>query len=139
MIRLFLLFILMGFCKPAIAQSPETLVREAMRLQERAWNQGNVEGFMEGYWQSDSLKFIGSKGITYGWTKTLANYKKAYPTKNEMGTLNFELIEVKALSESAVYVIGKWSLQRDKPVGGHFTLLWRKIGGKWVIVSDHTS
>lgn len=137
--RLIILFTFIFLGAFAQAQSPDQFVREAIRLQEMAWNKGDVEGFMDGYWQNDSLKFIGSKGITYGWTKTLANYKKSYPTQTEMGTLSFELIEVKTLSSDAVYVVGKWSLQREKPIGGHFTLLWRKMNGKWVIVSDHTS
>ena len=110
-----------------------------MQLQEKAWNEGNIEQFMAWYWKSDSLMFIGSKGVTYGWEKTLANYKKGYPDKATMGQLSFELIQVKTLSTTAVYVVGKWALTREKPVGGHFTLLWRKIEGKWVIVSDHTS
>ena len=122
-----------------LAQNPEQSVRNAMQLQEKAWNEGNIEQFMAWYWKSDSLMFIGSKGVTYGWEKTLANYKKGYPDKATMGQLSFELIQVKTLSTTAVYVVGKWALTREKPVGGHFTLLWRKIEGKWVIVSDHTS
>ncbi|MES2133643.1 MAG: nuclear transport factor 2 family protein [Bacteroidota bacterium] len=114
-------------------------VKENMRVQEQAWNAGNIKGFMEYYWKSDSLKFIGSKGITYGWQKTLDNYIKGYPTKEAMGILTFTLIECTQLSENAVYVIGKWELKKEKAAGGHFTLLWKKINGNWVIVADHTS
>lgn len=114
-------------------------IAESMKIQEKAWNTGNIEGFMEYYWKSDSLKFIGSKGITYGWQKTLDNYLKGYPTKEAMGKLTFTLIECSQLSDTSVYVIGKWELAKDKPVGGHFTLLWKKLDGKWVIVADHTS
>ena len=110
-----------------------------MQAQEQAWNRGDISSFMSHYWKHDSLKFIGSRGITYGWQQTLENYKKAYPGKEAMGTLNFTLIEVSELAKDAVYVIGKWQLTKEKPTGGHFTLLWRMIGSEWVIVADHTS
>lgn len=122
------------------AQSKEVAqVLSNMKLQEDSWNKGDVKGFMNYYWQSDSLKFIGSKGITYGWQKTLDNYIKGYPTKEAMGILTFTIIESTQLSETSIYVIGKWELKKEKPSGGHFTLLWKKINNQWVIVADHTS
>lgn len=120
------------------AQSTKHVI-DLMKEQEKAWNEANIEGFMQYYWKSDSLKFIGSKGITYGWEKTLANYKKSYPNAEAMGKLRFTVLECTQLSKNAIYVVGKWELTKEKPVGGHFTLLWRKIDGKWIIVSDHTS
>ena len=110
-----------------------------MKTQEDSWNKGDVKGFMEYYWHSDSLKFIGSKGITYGWQKTLDNYIKGYPNKEAMGILTFTILESIQLSETSIYVIGKWELKKEKPSGGHFTLLWKKINSQWVIVADHTS
>lgn len=118
-----------------------------MIVQEQAWNNGDIPGFMGYYWNNDSLKFIGGKGITYGWQKTLDNYLKSYPNKEAMGTLTFSIIEATQLSKTSIYVIGKWSLKKDtstssvtnKPAGGHFTLLWKKINNQWVIVADHTS
>ena len=124
------------------AQSPQedkALVAKAMQLQQEAWNKGDVREFMAYYWNNDSLKFIGKKGITYGWQNTLDNYLKGYPDKTSMGQLTFTLLELSRLSPESMYVIGKWELQKDKPVGGHFTLLWKKIKGKWLIVCDHTS
>ncbi len=124
------------------AQKPNTDVSNVlkiMKLQEESWNRGDVRGFMEYYWNNDSLKFIGSKGITYGWQKTLDNYIKGYPTKEAMGILNFTILEATQLSKTSIYVIGKWELKKEKPSGGHFTLLWKKINDKWVIVADHTS
>ncbi len=114
-------------------------VLENMKMQEESWNKGDVRGFMNYYWNNDSLKFIGSKGITYGWQKTLDNYIKGYPTKEAMGILTFTILESTQLSETSIYVIGKWELKKEKPSGGHFTLLWKKLNGKWVIVADHTS
>jgi len=110
-----------------------------IEAQQKFWNEGDIKGFMSYYWNSDSLKFIGSKGITFGWQKTLDNYLKSYPTKEAMGILTFKMIECISLSASSAYVIGKWDLQKEKPSGGYFTLLWKKINDKWVIVADHTS
>jgi len=126
----------------SFAQTSDGSVNEVlnhMKMQEKAWNEGDIKGFMNYYWKSDSLKFIGSKGITYGWQKTLDNYIKSYPTKNDMGILTFTIVEGTQLSEKSIYVIGKWELKKDKPVGGYFTLLWKLIDDKWVIVADHTS
>ena len=115
------------------------IIIDNMKIQENSWNNFDIEGFMKYYWKSDSLKFIGSKGITYGWQKTFDNYKKNYPTKEAMGILKFTIHEVSQLSKTSVYVIGQWQLTKEKPVGGYFTLLWKKINGNWVIVADHTS
>jgi hypothetical protein len=110
-----------------------------MTAQEMAWNNANIVGFMNYYWKSDSLKFIGSKGITYGWQKTYDNYVKGYPTKEAMGILTFIIKEITQLSKTSIYVVGQWDLKKEKPSGGYFTLLWKKINGNWVIVADHTS
>lgn len=123
------------------AQNPDLLsIRQIMADQETAWNAGNLEGFMDGYWRSDSLKFIGSRGLTYGWQATLDNYKKGYPDQETMGKLTFTIISMEELSPKSAYVIGKWALAREKgDVSGHFTLLWKKIENKWMIVADHSS
>ncbi len=123
-----------------LSQKEVEAVKSLMNKQQQAWNKFDLEGFMEHYWKSDSLKFIGSRGLTYGWQKTLDNYKKSYPTSEAMGQLVFDINSAEALSSSVVYVIGKWTLhKKEKDVGGYFTLLWKKINKKWVIVADHTS
>jgi len=115
-------------------------IRNVMQTQETAWNKGDLDSFMEGYWRSDSLCFIGSKGLTYGWDATLANYKQGYPDRAAMGVLTFTLIRVEKLSGKDAFVIGKWHLKREAgDLSGHFTLLWKKIKGKWLIVADHSS
>ncbi len=126
-------------CVYSKAQTDVNVVLNNMKAQETAWNMADINGFMDHYWKSDSLKFIGSKGITYGWQKTLDNYIKSYPDKATMGVLKFTILSAEQLSKTSVYIIGKWELDRQKPVGGHFTLLWKKIDNKWVIVADHTS
>jgi ketosteroid isomerase-like protein len=111
-----------------------------MADQEVAWNKGNLEAFMEGYWKSDSLRFIGSKGLTYGWQQTLDNYKKGYPDADAMGQLKFTILSVEQMADNCAFVVGKWQLTRKKgDVSGHYTLLWKKIMGRWVIVADHSS
>jgi ketosteroid isomerase-like protein len=121
-------------------RSPKEQVEALMKLQERAWNNFDIDGFMAHYWNDDSLMFIGSKGITYGWKQTLANYKKNYNSKELMGELTFTNLNYDVLSKDAVYVIGKWEIKRkDSQIGGHYTLLWKKIKRNWVIVKDHTS
>ncbi len=120
--------------------SDEQQVRDVLLAQTVAWNSGDINGFMEGYANNDSLMFIGSKGITYGWDSTLARYKRNYPNKAAMGILSFDLLLVKQLSPEYFFVVGKFTLirERDTPTG-HFDLLFRNINGQWKIVSDHSS
>ena len=124
-----------------IAQSKdETAIRRLLDEQTGAWNRGNIEDFMKGYWKNDSLMFIGKRGITYGWNNTLNNYKKSYPDTTAMGKLSFNIIAVKQLSFQYFYVTGKWHLQRSiGDLSGYFTLLFKKIEEIWVIIADHSS
>lgn len=136
-IQVFLLFI----ASTAFAQDNDLLaISNVMSQQQKDWNNGELVSFMQGYWNSDSLKFISSRGVNYGWQATLAGYQKGYPTKEAMGTLTFTILSLEKLSDNSAFMIGKWHLKRssDEP-NGHFTLLWKKINGKWVIVADHTS
>lgn len=122
------------------AEAQETEIRALLQKQTEAWNRGDIEDFMEGYWKNDSLMFIGKSGITYGWQQTLDNYKRGYPDKTAMGQLTFTLIEIKRLSSKYYSVVGKWHLKRTiGDIGGHYTLLMKKINGVWVIISDHSS
>lgn len=126
---------IVSFAQPA----DEAAIRNVLRIQEAAWNSGNIENFMKGYWTSDSLLFIG-KSVTYGWQKTLDNYKKRYPDTAAMGKLLFHLLEFKPLSPGYYFVVGKWHLQRYiGNLEGYFTLLFKKIHGQWVIIADHSS
>lgn len=133
--------ILISFCSlKAQTISDEQRVRDVMTAQTVAWNSGDIDGFMQSYAKTDSLMFIGSKGVTYGWDSTLAHYKRGYPTKAAMGVLSFDIIQVKQLSPDYFFVVGKFTLIRDRDTpSGHFDLLFQKINGKWFIVSDHTS
>lgn len=138
---LIICFFLFSLVSSLKAQTKAELqIRASMNEQQAAWNRGDLEGFMDTYWKSDSLMFIGKSGVTYGWQNTLNNYKRGYPDTASMGKLNFTLIQVKRLSAIYFSVVGKWHLARTKgDLSGHFTLLFRKIKGVWVIVSDHSS
>ncbi|MCB0515257.1 MAG: nuclear transport factor 2 family protein [Chitinophagales bacterium] len=117
-----------------------TKISQLLYEQQDAWNNANMEAFMQVYWQSDSLMFLGKNGPTYGWQQTLDNYNKSYPDAQTMGILSFDIIYLKPLAEQTYLMVGKWHLQRtnDEPQG-HFTLIWQKINQTWKIIYDHSS
>ena len=128
---LFLLLVLLS--QTAFAQSKDKeAILKLLATQVEFWNKGDVKQFMEGYWESDSLMFVGKDGVTYGYNKTLDNYKKNYPDKAYMGTLKFTLLSVEPLDKQYYSVIGKWELTRTVGnVSGHYTILLKK--NKWTM------
>ncbi|SDS23677.1 YybH family protein [Winogradskyella sediminis] len=115
----------------------EAGIRLVMEAQEIAWNNHDLEGFMQGYWKSDSLKFYGSRGLTYGWDQTLANYKKGYPTKAESGTLHFVINDISKIEGDNYWVMGEYHLKRQAgDANGVFMIIFKKIDGEWKIVAD---
>lgn len=143
--KLIILIFLAGVglsCASSAEHSDEeqAAIRAIMDQQEACWNQGDLECFMVGYWPSDSLMYIGSSGITYGYDNALARYQRNYPDRANMGNLTFTIVTLDRLSSDAYHMVGKWALKREVgDIGGHFTLLFRKIDGEWVIVKDHSS
>lgn len=115
-------------------------IKSVLANQSDAWNKGDLEGFMSGYLQSDSLRFASGGKVTYGWETTLERYKKGYPDKAVMGKLTFSEIDIKIISDHSALVFGKWELERenDHP-WGLFTLLFEKTNNGWMVVHDHTS
>ena len=123
----------------ACAQDKQAILK-VMDTQRLAWNHGDIPGFMQTYWQSDLLVFVGSKGPNYGWQTTFDHYKQSYPDKAAMGILSFKIIKVDLLDATNAFVLGAWHLKREKDApGGYFTLWFKKIKGEWKIVVDHTS
>jgi ketosteroid isomerase-like protein len=115
-------------------------IQQILDNQIKYWNRGNLDSFMMGYLHSDSLVFIGKSGPTYGYENTLNNYKKNYPDKNHMGTLQFEIISIKPLSVTYYFVIGKWFLKRTVgDLNGVYTLVFKKTKQGWKIIADHSS
>ena len=142
MVKVIVLFsILFCFSTVCVSQDKdENVVRSLLQSQAQQWNAGNIKQFMSTYWNNDSLMFIGKNGITYGWQKTMDNYIKGYPDTTSMGKLNFDLLSVKKISVEYFFVVGKWHLRRTiGDLAGSFTLLVKKIKGKWLIVADHSS
>jgi ketosteroid isomerase-like protein len=135
------LLVVTGLSYNATAQSADKKsIRQVLNEQIKSWNNNDLESFMTGYWNDDSVLFIGKSGPKYGYQTTLDNYKKGYPTKEAMGTLTFDILQMKRLSVLYYFVVGKFHLERT--IGnaeGYFTLLFRKVKGKWVIVADHSS
>jgi len=118
-------------------QEDKGAIIAVMKTQEEAWSNHDLEGFMEGYWKSDSLKFYGSSGLTSGWEKTLANYKKGYPTKEHTGTLKFKINELSKISDDAYYMMGEYHLIRKVgKADGVFMIIFKKINGEWKIIAD---
>lgn len=125
----------------AVEQSQiKTDVVKIMTMQSEAWNRGDIDAFMQGYWNSEKLRFVSGDNVTLGWQPTLERYKRTYGTREKMGTLTFSDLTVDVLSKDAAIVLGSWSLARsaDNP-HGKFTLVFRKFRDGWRIVHDHTS
>lgn len=138
-----LLFLFLGIflSQYTIAQNKdETAIRKMLSAQVTEWNKGSIDGYMKGYWEDDSLLFIGSKGPRYGYQTTLKRYKEAYSDADHMGQLTSTITREEKLSDSYYFIVGKWALKRKAgDVDGSYTLLLRKINGKWVIICDHSS
>jgi ketosteroid isomerase-like protein len=134
---MFLLFLVQGL----YAQTPESEIIAVLEKQQIAWNKADIEGFMDGYWKSDSLRFIGKNGLTFGWNQVLGNYKRSYLGKAGMGDLTFDNLNVDILCNDFAFVTGSWNLSySDKePIGGWFSLIFKKIKGSWYISADHSS
>lgn len=115
-------------------------IRRVMNEQTAAWNRGDIDGFMLGYWKSENLVFVSGANVTKGWQPTLDRYKKSYDSRAKMGVLTFSDLEVEVLSKDSAVVLGSWTLNREKDnPGGKFTLVFRRFKDGWKIIHDHTS
>ena len=116
-------------------------VAAIMERQQFSWNNGDIDQFMKGYWESDSLMFVGKNGVTFGFEETLARYKTGYPDGATMGRLSFTNRRWIGLGQDAGWLLGSWQIEREggEDSEGMYTLLWRHLNGRWVIVADHSS
>ena len=138
----FFLFILLPFHSVfSQAKSEQKDIELVLQTQVSLWNKGDISGFMEYYEKSPNLKFIGKGGVVAGWEATLQRYLKSYPNRETMGTLDFDIQEIDVTAGKTAWVLGKWHLTRPTvgDAGGYFTLLMKKVKGKWLISRDHTS
>ena len=119
--------------------SMEASIRQVLQTQQLAWNAGDIDQFMESYWKSEDLTFSSGGKLTRTWRGTLESYKERYPSRRDMGKLSFLNLDVTPLGVESALVLGEWQLSRvSLDLGGNFTLVFRRLGDKWVIVHDHT-
>lgn len=134
------LFLFCGLFVAAQSNNDRSAILKVLEKQRSDWNNGNIESYMEGYWKSDSLLFVGKSGPQYGWQRTLDNYKRSYPDRAAMGYLTFGIKQVQIIAKDQAFVLGSWHLKREKDEPkGYFTLLLRRINGQWRVVADHSS
>ncbi|WP_370100550.1 YybH family protein [Xanthomarina gelatinilytica] len=131
------MFSVFGMMAQSSKNSDKETILNVMKLQEKAWNKHDLEGYMEGYWKNDSLKFYGRSGLTKGWQNTLNNYKKGYPTQAESGILNFVIKDISRIESHTYWVMGEYHLTRDAgDAKGVFMVIFKKIEGEWRIIAD---
>jgi hypothetical protein len=133
-----LVFLILISCgKKTTEKEDKDSVITILNNQANAWSEYNIEAFMEGYWKNDSLKFYGANGITYGWQNTLDNYNERYPSKEHTGKLDFKINTISKINDEAYYVMGEYYLTRKiGDANGIFMIIFKKINGKWKIISD---
>ena len=130
----------LGASAPGKSSDPNPAIRAVLDAQVAAWNQGELDTFMDGYKKSESTAFVDSGGILHGWQAVLDRYHKSYPNRQAMGTLTFSDLEITGLAPTAALVMGRWQLQRQLgKAGGVFTLVFRRFPEGWRIICDHTS
>jgi ketosteroid isomerase-like protein len=124
----------------ASVPSDEAQIRSLLQAQTDAWNRGDIDAFVGGYWKSDKTAFVGANGITRGWQSVLDRYRKDYPDRKAMGQLTFSALEIHVVCPDAAFAIGQYQLEResDKP-SGIFTLNFQKFPEGWRIIVDHTT
>ncbi len=137
---LFFLAINITYCQSILSESDKNEIISVLKQQEKFWNKGDIDGFMQGYIKSDFLVFNGSSGPFYGWDSVKDRYIKTYPSKEKMGTLNFKIHNISLITSSVAQLIGQFFLSYPKSeVSGYFTLVLIKSKGEWLILSDHTT
>lgn len=124
------------------ANGPAADIRAVLDAQVAAWNRGDLEAYMAGYWHSPELEFYSGSTITRGWQQTLDRYRKRYQSDGrEMGTLTFTELHIEPLDGKTAFVTGRWQLamKKGESPNGLFTLLLRRFDNGWKIVHDHSS
>ena len=123
-----------------VSANPSAEIRGVLDRQVEAWNDGDIAGYMEGYWRSDSVVFTSGGRVHRGWQATFETYVARYDTHEKMGTLRFSNLEITLLSDGSAFILGSWELLRadDRP-HGIFTLVLRRFVNGWRIIHDHTS
>jgi len=136
---LFLTVMIAGALWADDARADADRIKKIMDDQVNAWNRGDFDGFMAGYWKSENLTFQSGNTRRRGWETLLAMYKKNYAGEKR-GNLEFTDIEIKVLTDELVLVLGRWKVTtKEETKEGLFTLIFRCIGNDWKIIHDHSS
>ncbi len=137
---IFFALLIVGSTSFGAESDPASEIRAVLQAQQEAWNRGDIDAFMDGYWRSDKTVFVSGDDVSRGWEKVLDRYKKKYTDRAKMGTLAFSNLEITPLGDDSAVVLGSWELKRanDQP-HGRFTLIFRRLPEGWKIVHDHTS
>lgn len=116
-------------------------ITKVLTVQATAWNEANIDKFMETYWKSDKLTFSSGGSTTRGWQATLDHYKQRYPTPEKMGKLHFDELEITLIEQQSALVLGKWHLKFSdgSRADGNFSLVVIQMEGQWKIIHDHSS
>ena len=126
--------------KNTLLKHSDTPIKLVLQQQEEAWNKGDLDGFMQHYWKSPELQFVSKNGVKKGWQSVYDSYQKNYAAKGEMGKLNFQVLSIQTIDKKNAMVTGTWKVENTSGVHqGYFTLWFKNIEGKWLIVMDHTS
>lgn len=125
---------------PAQQSAEASTITQMLQAQDAAWNAGDIDGFMQGYWPSDDLRFASGGEVVKGFDRTLARYKARYPDRAAMGVLTTSEYDIEFLSADAAIAYGRWKVTTASgSADGLYTLILRKIGGDWLIISDTTT
>ncbi len=138
---LLVLFVCLNMHIKLVAQNAdENAIANVLIGQVNAWNNGDIQSYMNAYWQNDSLLFISAGGVIHGWKELSSQYQNSYPDAYAMGKLSYSLQDIKPVSTNVYLVVGKWyHKQQDRYYQGIFSIVFRKISNKWQIVNDHSN
>lgn len=125
---------------PNLLHEKKKMLISILEKQESDWNKGNLKGFLSAYWNSDTLRSLSVRGLQYGYDRLEKKLLKSYPDSASMGHLDYDVIQIELIGEMDAMITGKWLRKNDKKFqGGFFTVLMRKIKGRWLIVSEQLS
>tara|TARA_B100001113_G_C21110610_1_gene623073 strand:- start:912 stop:1343 length:432 start_codon:yes stop_codon:yes gene_type:complete len=143
MVRYLLFFLIISTASiysQNIKEADSLKILNVLETQRIAWNNFDIDEFMQGYLKSDKLVFSGSSGPIYGWDFVKDRYLNTYSSNELMGYLDFEINDLFLITKKVAILLGKFNIKRDNEnLSGYFTLVFKKIKGNWYIVSDHTS
>jgi len=135
-----LLFIPLVTYSQNLSSSDSLKIINVLETQKIAWNNNDIDEFMNGYFNSEKLVFSGKSGPVYGWKSTKERYLTKYNSKELMGNLKFDIDNIFLVKRGVAILLGKFYLKREiGDASGFFTLVFKKVKGKWYIISDHTS